>query len=69
MRKSWTTKKETLRLFKKIIKNAIFLPKIFNDKGQCIDKIARSEEWNNFVDSLIKDGLVHKRAYNWCNPF
>ena len=34
------------------------------------DRIAKREAFNNFVDSLNKDGLVTDyQAYNWSNPF
>ena len=34
------------------------------------DKIAKREDWNNFVDALNKEGYVSdSQAYNWTNPF
>ena len=34
------------------------------------DAIAKRESWNNFVDSLNKEGLVSdNQANNWTNPF
>ena len=34
------------------------------------DRIAKREAFNNFVDSLNKDGMVTDyQAYNWSNPF
>ena len=34
------------------------------------DVIAKRECWNNFVDSLNKQGYVsNHQAYNWSNPF
>jgi len=34
------------------------------------DVIAKRESWNNFVDSLNKEGYVSdSQAYRWSNPF
>ena len=34
------------------------------------DRIEKREAFNNYVDMLIKDGLVTDyQAYNWSNPF
>ena len=34
------------------------------------DAVARREAWNNFTDSLCKDGMISDRQYDtWSNPF
>jgi hypothetical protein len=34
------------------------------------DSIAKRELWNNYTDSLHKDGLITAYQYeNWTNPF
>ena len=34
------------------------------------DKVALREAWNNYTDSLCKDGLITERQYEtWSNPF
>lgn len=34
------------------------------------DKVALREAWNNYTDSLCKDGLITERQYEtWTNPF
>ena len=34
------------------------------------DTIMKREAWNNFVDSLNKEGYVtDSQAFNWSNPF
>ena len=34
------------------------------------DVTAKREAWNNFTDSLCKDGLITDRQYDtWGNPF
>ena len=54
------TKKEVLKQFNQEIKP--------NLKHQ--DKIALSEAWNNYIDSLQKDGyLTEKQVSTWTNPF
>ena len=58
------TKKEML---------AIFMEQLKENKqkhSQKVDKITLREWWNNYVDSLNKDGLVtDKQAHTWTNPF
>ena len=58
------TKKEML---------AIFMGQLKENKqkhSQKVDKITLRECWNNYVDSLNKDGLVtDKQARTWTNPF
>ena len=58
------TKKEML---------AIFMEQLKENKqkhSQKVDKITLREWWNNYVDSLNKDGLVtDKQADTWTNPF
>jgi len=34
------------------------------------DTVMKREAWNNFVDSLNKEGYVtNSQAFNWSNPF
>ena len=34
------------------------------------DTVARDEAWNNFTDSLCKDGRITMKQYEtWSNPF
>jgi len=34
------------------------------------DTVLKREAWNNFVDSLNKEGYVtNSQAFNWSNPF
>lgn len=34
------------------------------------DKVALREAWNNYTDSLCKDGMITERQYEtWTNPF
>jgi hypothetical protein len=34
------------------------------------DKLALRESWNNFTDSLCKDGMITEHQYNtWTHPF
>ena len=43
---------------------------VISDKSLKGDAIAKREYWNNFVDSLNKEGLVSdNQANNWTNPF
>ena len=58
-----TTKKDVLMMFPDIKEQTI------ETYGKS-DKIALSEAWNNFVDSLLKDGVVTRRQFDhWVNPF
>ena len=58
------TKKEVVASFREMLKDS---PTGTLLKG---DRIAKREAFNNFVDSLNKDGLVTDyQAYNWSNPF
>lgn len=59
------TKKEVVRLF-----NTEILPAVrarYEQDG-IPDWPARREEWNNYVDSLIKDGQVPRSADGWSGP-
>ena len=57
------TKKEALADFKENI-----LPSIEKQYGK--DKVARCEAWNNYTDTLCKDGhITAKQYHNWTNPF
>ena len=59
------TKKQALAIFKKELKeNEMFYNLIVNDK------VALRESWNNYTDSLCKDGMITPYQYNiWANPF
>ena len=53
------TKKQVLAEFRELLGGSL--------RG---DSIAKREAFNNYVDSLNKDGLVTDyQAYNWSNPF
>jgi hypothetical protein len=56
------TKKEVLLLFKYAHDEVL--------KELRGDSIAKRELWNNYIDSLYKDGLITTYQYkNWTNPF
>ena len=59
------TKKQALAIFKgELMDNERFYNFIVNDK------VALRESWNNYTDSLCKDGLITERQYNtWTQPF
>lgn len=58
------TKKEALTDFKRDI-----YPLIIKSYG-VKDKVALAEAWNNYTDSLCKEGLITQKQYNnWENPF
>ena len=58
------TKKEVVASFRRMLKDS---PTGTLLRG---DSIAKREAFNNYVDSLNKDGLVTDyQAYNWSNPF
>jgi hypothetical protein len=58
------TKKEALIEFKEY-----FLPEVIKQYGEK-DIIAKRECWNNYTDSLCKDGLITQKQYNnWMNPY
>lgn len=61
------TKKEAVKMFRDEI-----LPSIRErcEKDGRVDRLARREAWNNFTDSLCKDGQITSRQYNtWNSPF
>ena len=59
------TKKEVVQQFR--WNWADFLESNPNYRG---DKVAKRCSFNDYVDSLNKDGLVTDyQAYNWSNPF
>jgi hypothetical protein len=34
------------------------------------DLVMKREDWNNFIDTLHRDGLItDKQVNNWSNPF
>ena len=59
------TKKKVLQIFKEQWRNEVLVkPELSSDK------VARSEAWNNYTDSLCKEGLISSKQYhNWTNPF
>jgi len=60
-----TTKRQALKEFKWVWQRT--LSEQPNYKG---DSIAKREQWNNFIDSLNKDGEVtDEQAATWINPF
>ena len=61
------TKAQVLANFKEIFGN--FRTITNNDGSKSIDKPARSQAWNDYVDSLHKGREVSNRALNWSNPF
>jgi hypothetical protein len=60
------TRKEILAMFKEEI-----LPYIKEqyEKDGRVDRIARREAFNDFTDSLFKDGMITEKTYNEYNPF
>ena len=60
------TRKEILAMFKEEV-----LPYIKEqyEKDGRVDHIARREAFNNFTDSLFKDGMITEKTYNEYNPF
>jgi len=61
------TKKTALSIFKEELKRRI-------ESGNWIyyntDVAAKREAWNNYTDSLYKDGMITERQYDtWSNPF
>ena len=65
----------TVRMTKKTAET-IFRDRLRAAKAQGLwtyeasDKPALREAWNNFTDSLCKDGLITERQYEtWANPF
>lgn len=68
------TKNEALQGFREV-----YLPEIRKTERKnagdtprrsYVDEVMRREEWNNYVDSLQKDGQVTRwQADNWTNPF
>lgn len=58
------TKKEALEEFKNDI-----LPAVIKRYGKT-DKVAITEEWNNYTDFLCKDRRITMKQYEtWCHPF
>ncbi len=60
------TRKEILAMFKEEV-----LPYVKEqyEKDGRVDHIARREAFNNFTDSLFKDGMITEKTYNEYNPF
>ena len=59
------TKKQALTVFKDELK-------VNQESYNLIvkDKVALRESWNNYTDSLCKDGLITEHQYEtWANPF
>ena len=58
------TKKEVIAMFNEMFPRETFL--YHND----LDKIMRREMWNDFIDSLCKDGTISEKQYNnWVHPW
>ncbi len=60
------TRKEILAMFKEEV-----LPYVKEqyEKDGRVDHIARREAFNNFTDSLFKDGMITRKTYDEYNPF
>tara|TARA_Y100001951_G_C11198349_1_gene215637 strand:- start:540 stop:716 length:177 start_codon:yes stop_codon:yes gene_type:complete len=57
-----TTKKEVLKTFKELHQEWL--------KENRFDYVAKREAWNNWTDSLCKDGKITSWQYeNWSQPF
>ena len=55
------TKAEAVKMFRELYKRW---------GGRKNDPISKREEWNNWTDSLCKDGLITEKQYeNWGQPF
>lgn len=69
------TKKEALKLFREEFPYTQFCSKvpvnITGDKTVTMyDRIARRQAWNQFTDSLCKEGYITLKQYeSWVNPF
>ncbi len=58
------TKHEALRLFREEI-----LPLVRKQYGR-YDRVARAEEFSNFIDMLHRDGSITRhQADTWTNPY
>lgn len=59
------TKKQALETFKSVLKE--------NQESYNLiikDRTALREAWNNYTDSLCKDGMITERQYEtWTNPY
>lgn len=43
---------------------------VCRERSGTTDRIAQWEAWNNYTDSLCKDGLITDWQYhNWANPY
>jgi len=61
-----TTKRQALKEFKWVWQTYLSMYRTIRSD----DKIAKREQWNNFIDSLNKDGEVtDEQAATWINPF
>jgi len=61
-----TTKRQALKEFKYVWQTYLSMYRTIRSD----DKIAKREQWNNFIDSLNKDGEVtDEQAATWTNPF
>ena len=60
-----TTKKEVVAQFREL-----WADLLISDPSWRGDSIAKRTAFNDYVDSLNKDGIVtDHQAYNWSNPF
>ena len=60
------TRKEILAMFK--VEVLPYVKEQYEKDGR-VDRIARREAFNNFTDSLFKDGMITEKTYNEYNPF
>lgn len=65
MKKKYLTDGQVVEIFRQTHPNILFY-----NGGETIDYIARIEAFNNFTDSLCKDGMISEQQYNnIANPF
>lgn len=66
------TKEEALAEFKRLYPHETFL-RDFGYDGRCrmeLDDFARREAWNDYIDTLCKEGRITRHQYEtWHNPF
>jgi hypothetical protein len=63
----YLTKKQVMELFRREVLPAV--RRKFETDGK-VDRLARSEEWNNYTDYLRKSDKISEKAYDtWDCPF
>lgn len=61
-------KKQVISLFRKLYPNDKFYT--MDGNRYTLDESMRNEAWNNFTDSLCKDGHITLKQYNsWISPW